>query len=198
MLIAISGGIGSGKSIISRMLQCIGYQVYDCDSRARQLIDNNIDIKRAICESLGNSCIATDGTLNRKVVGDIVFNNPDKLQLLNLITHAAVREDIKHWQQCQPDRLLFVETAILYQSGIDKMVDAVIEVTAPFDIKIQRIMLRNKLNYNDVLSRINSQKYSTDKPHANSFIISNDDNDAVLPQLIKIIEILRDIQLSAD
>ena len=99
MLIAISGGIGSGKSIVARMLVAMGYDIYDCDSRARRLIDENISIKKAISDNLGACCIAGDGRLDRKVVGDIVFNNPDKLALLNSITHAAIREDIALWHK---------------------------------------------------------------------------------------------------
>lgn len=186
-LIAISGGIGSGKSIISHILQYMGYPVYDCDSNARRLIDNSTSIKQAICSSLGTECISAYGTLDRGVVGRIVFNNPDKLQVLNSITHAAVKDDIRLWHQNQSARLSFVETAILYQSGIDKMVDAVIEITAPFDTKVQRIMHRNNIEYQDVVARINSQNYSVDTPHANVYTILNDDIHAVMPQLINIL-----------
>ena len=186
-LIAISGGIGSGKSIISHILLYMGYPVYDCDSNARRLIDNSTSIKRAICSSLGTECISADGTLDRGVVGRIVFNNPDKLQVLNSVTHAAVKDDIRLWHQNQSARLSFVETAILYQSGIDKMVDAVIEITAPFDTKVQRIMHRNNIEYQDVVARINSQNYSVDTPHANVYTILNDDIHAVMPQLINIL-----------
>lgn len=186
-LIAISGGIGSGKSIISHILQYMGYPVYDCDSNARRLIDNSTSIKQAICSSLGTECISAYGTLDREVVGRIVFNNPDKLQVLNSITHAAVKDDIRLWHQNQSARLSFVETAILYQSGIDKMVDAVIEITAPFDTKVQRIMHRNNIEYQDVVARINSQNYSVDTPHANVYTILNDDIHAVMPQLINIL-----------
>lgn len=186
-LIAISGGIGSGKSIISHILLYMGYPVYDCDSNARRLIDNSTSIKQAICSSLGTECISADGTLDRGVVGHIVFNNPDKLQVLNSITHADVKDDIRLWHQNQSARLSFVETAILYQSGIDKMVDAVIEITAPFDTKVQRIMHRNNIEYQDVVARINSQNYSVDTPHANVYTILNDDIHAVMPQLINIL-----------
>ncbi len=187
MLIAISGGIGSGKSIVARMLVAMGYDIYDCDSRARRLIDENISIKKAISDNLGACCIAGDDRLDRRVVGDIVFNNPDKLALLNSITHAAIREDIALWHKKQSGKTVFVETAILYQSEIDKMVDAVIDVTAPVDIRTKRVMQRNGLGYDEVMRRINSQNYIVDRPHPKVYTIKNDGLEAVTPQLLSIL-----------
>lgn len=188
MLTAISGGIGSGKSVVARMLISMGYDVYDCDSRARRLIDDNIHIRETIAARLGQSCITPDGSLNRKIVGDIVFNNPDKLKQLNAITHAAVRADIECWSEERKGKLLFVETAILYQSEIDRMVDAVIDVTAPVDIRIERVMRRNGLAYDDVLARINAQNFIVENPHPRIYTILNDGIQAVLPQLQSVLE----------
>lgn len=191
MLIAISGGIGSGKSIIARILSTMGYSVYDCDSNARYLIDNSSEIKTGIKEIIGKNCLLPDGTLNRKVVGDVVFNNPEKLEALNKITHAAVRADIAKWEDTQGENLMFVETAILYQSKIDKMVDAVIDVVAPTEIRIERIQKRNGLNRNEILNRINAQQFDVEEPHARVFTIVNDGNRAIIPQLLYILSNLR-------
>lgn len=183
MLVAISGGIGSGKSVVARMLGAMGYDVYDCDSRARGLIDNSEEIKNEIGEYLGKCCISGDGTLDRKTVGEIVFKNRDKLEILNRITHAAVRKDIDGWQRQRSSRLIFVETAILYQSEIDRMVDAVIEVTAPIDVRIVRIQQRNHLEVPEIMNRINAQCYSVERPHPVIYTIDNNGSVAVLPQL---------------
>lgn len=190
MLIAISGGIGSGKSVVAHMLMSMGYEVYDCDNRARRLIDESKCLREAIGNSLGRCCLSTDGSLDRKVVSDIVFKNPDKLASLNRITHAAVREDIDNWRKCRSEKTIFVETAILYQSEIDKMVDAVIEVTAPVEIRIKRVMHRNNLSYDEVLNRINAQNNTVMNPHPRVFTIINDGIEAVLPQLHDIMNIL--------
>ena len=171
MLVAISGGIGSGKSIIARVLSTMGYSIYDCDSNARYLINNSSEIKSEIKELIGENCILPDGTLNRKIVGDVVFNNPEKLGVLNKITHSAVRADIAKWEKTRDEKLMFVETAILYQSKIDKMVDAVIDVEAPTDIRIKRIQKRNGLNINEILNRINAQQFDVEEPHARIFTI---------------------------
>lgn len=187
MLVAISGGIGSGKSIIARILSTMGYPVYDCDSNARYLINNSTEIKTEIKELIGENCILPDGTLNRKVVGDVVFNDSEKLRALNKITHSAVRADIAKWEKTRGEKLMFVETAILYHSEIDKMVDAVIEVVAPTEIRIKRIQKRNGLNRNEIINRINSQQFDVEEPHARIFTIENDGNSAIIPQLLSIL-----------
>lgn len=223
MLIAISGGIGSGKSVVARILTAMGFPVYDCDSRARMLIDSSHAIKAEICDRLGDCCIDDAGLLDRRKVAGIVFSDPDKLALLNEITHSAVREDLKKWVNCQPvlsclqgntqdnsqDRLqdtthdrqrrpdysrlttvMFVETAILYQSGIDRMVDAVIEVTAPPEIRIERIMRRNRLSRTEALDRINAQNIEVTAPHEVVYPIVNDSINAVIPQLMNILSLI--------
>lgn len=183
MLVAISGGIGSGKSVVARMLGAMGYRIYDCDSRARSIIDSNRDIKLAICELLGCNCLDADGNLDRKMTGNIVFSNADKLDGLNRITHSAVRHDICQWRQLHRDGLLFVETAVLYQSGIDRMVDSVIEVNAPLELRIKRVMRRNGFTESEVSDRINSQNYAVSSPHPIIYTIINDDVQPLLPQV---------------
>lgn len=218
-LVAITGGIGCGKSVVARILAAMHYPVYDCDSRARCIIDNSPAIKNEISESLGCCCVTADGTLDRKKVGDIVFSDLEKLAILNDITHAAVREDLRRWlkehsesyKKSQFDSkakhlsddakgvlqyrgcadLLFVETAILYQSGIDRMVDAVIEVVAPEEIRIERIIQRNGLSYSQAVDRVESQKITVESPHHHVYPLHNDNNIAVLPQLLDILETLR-------
>lgn len=187
MLVAISGGIGSGKSVVARMLRSMGYEVYDCDTHARQLIDDSEEIKAEISKCLGQCCISDNGSLDRKVVGEIVFNSHDKLAILNRITHAAVRKDIDMWHGLQPSRLMFVETAILYQSKIDRMVDAVIEVTAPVDIRVKRIQERNRLDLPEIMNRIKAQNYYVENPHPVVYTIDNSGTLAVLPQLENIL-----------
>lgn len=183
MLVAISGGIGSGKSVVARILRSVGYEVYDCDSRARQLIDNSPEIKNEIVECIGRCCISENGCLDRKTVGEIVFKDPDKLAILNRITHAAVRKDIVRWQNQQPSQLKFVETAILYQSEIDRMVDAVIEVTAPVNVRIERIQERNRLTVDEIMNRINAQNFTVSNPHPRVYTIDNNGKTAILPQV---------------
>ena len=184
-LIAITGGIGCGKSIVSLILKEIGYEVYDCDCKAKYLMDNSPTIKDCLKSTFGNDIII-DGTINRVKLANIVFNNKEKLVKLNNIVHSSVKEDLISWKlENSHKKLLFVETAILYQSGLDSIVDEVWEVNAPLEIRIERVMKRNNISQQDVLSRIESQKYEILTQA--DYIITNDDKVAILPQLVTIL-----------
>lgn len=184
-LIAITGGIGCGKSIVSLILKEIGYEVYDCDCKAKYLMDNSPTIKDCLKSTFGNDIII-DGTINRVKLANIVFNNKEKLVKLNNIVHSSVKEDLISWKlENSHKKLLFVETAILYQSGLDSIVDEVWEVNAPLEIRIERVMKRNNISRQDVLSRIESQKYEILAQA--DYIITNDDKVAILPQLVTIL-----------
>lgn len=184
-LIAITGGIGCGKSIVSQILKEFGFQVYDCDCNAKYLMDNSPTIKDCLKSTFGNDIII-DGTINRVKLANIVFNNKEKLVKLNNIVHSSVKEDLISWKlENSHNKLLFVETAILYQSGLDKVVDEVWEVNAPIEIRVERVMKRNNISRQDVLSRIESQKYEILTQA--DYIITNDDKVAILPQLVTIL-----------
>lgn len=184
-LIAITGGIGCGKSIVSLILKEMGYEVYDCDCKAKYLMDNSPIIKDCLKSTFGNDIII-DGTINRVKLANIVFNNKEKLVKLNNIVHSSVKEDLISWKlENSHKKLLFVETAILYQSGLDSIVDEVWEVNAPLEIRIERVMKRNNISRQDVLSRIESQKYEILAQA--DYIITNDDKVAILPQLVTIL-----------
>lgn len=184
-LIAISGGIGSGKSVVAKILRCLGYSVYDCDLEARRLMDESTEIKHQLRAEFGAEVINADLSINRKVLADIVFGSKKKLCQLNRIVHGAVREDVmaraKEMSLCGEP--LFVETAILYQSELDKMVDAVIEVTAPVEIRIERVMRRNNFNREEVLNRIKSQQLENFTPHHSITYIDNSGDQPLLPQI---------------
>ncbi len=182
-IVAISGGIGSGKSVVSRVLHAIGYSVYDCDSQAKSLMDADDEIKRRIAREIHAEAITPDFKIDRKLLSQIVFSDKHKLEILNSIVHASVRSDICAWANSKKEGLLFVETAILYQSGLDSMVDAVWEVTAPDSIRVERVMRRNGLRRSDVLRRIESQRYVPDVVHPRVSEIVNDNRRSVLLQI---------------
>ena len=186
-LIAIIGGIGAGKSVVSNVLRALGYKVYDSDSEAKRLMDTSENIKNDLSTFIDKNVVDDNGTIDRKKLADIVFNDADKLLLLNNIVHAAVRDDIREFTHQSQQYPVFVETAILYQSEIDRMVDAVWDVTAPVDVRICRVMKRNSLTAEQVKARIESQQFTPENPHPNLTIIINDDKTAVLPQIERLI-----------
>lgn len=188
-LIAITGGIGCGKSVVSNILRALEYPVYDCDSEAKRLMNDSNCIKSEISKKISCEAIALDGSINRPVLSKIVFNDNKLLSQLNTIVHSAVKEDIINWtKQHQTQHTLFVETAILYQSGINLFVDEVWEIQAPIDLRINRVILRNNTTAEDVQSRINSQQCNIEKLHDNTKYIVNDNNKPILPQILNLIK----------
>ena len=185
--IAIAGGIGCGKSVVSHILSALGYQVYDSDSRAKKLMDNDDAIKQAIARQISPDAITSAGQIDRKHLAAVVFANKEKLQQLNSIVHGAVKRDIAAWRERHPAEPLWVESAIIYESGISEMVDEVWEVTAPEDIRINRVVKRNGISPREVRLRIAAQAVPVASPHEKVFTILNDDVQPVLPQVLNLL-----------
>lgn len=184
-LTAITGGIGSGKSVVCNVLRTLGYEVYDCDLRARAIMEGDEVLKKRLADAFGNKIINGDGTLNRPALGAIVFNDPEKLEALNAMVHGAVKDDITAWRTGRSKQpRLFIETAILYQSGLDKMVDDIWEVTAPEDIRIARVIARNKLTAAQVRARIAAQRFPVPAVHPPVRHIINDGHRPLMPQIL--------------
>lgn len=185
-LTAITGGIGAGKSIVSRVLTAMGYPVYDCDSRARSLMDMSAEIKHAIALNIGAGVILPDDSIDRRLLAEIVFRNKQMLLTLNSIVHQAVRDDLARWVSDRSSALVFVETAILYESGLDRVIDSEWHVTAPTDIRVDRVIARNGLSREHVLARIEAQSGTTPPKSSHNIItLVNDDITPLLPQIEK-------------
>lgn len=182
-LIAITGGIGSGKTVVSRILTSIGFPVYDCDSKAKAIMDCDETIHRRIENEIDASCI-NQGCIDRSRLASIVFSDPDRLAILNDIVHGAVRRDITLWAARQTSAISFVETAILYESGLDSIVQAVWNISAPEELRITRVMSRSGLSARQIRNRIKSQ---TPTIPTNSQLptttIVNDNLTPLLPQI---------------
>lgn len=189
-LIAIAGGIGSGKSIVSQILRVMRFKVYDCDTEARALMDHDEEIKSRIGRMIAADVILADRTIDRRRLAEIVFADEMMLATINGIVHEAVREDIMRWKQANAgERLLWVESAIIYESGIDRMVDEVWEVTAPVDLRVERVMARNSMSRDQVMERIEAQSRTDFEPHPCLKTIVNDGIDPVLPQVLRLLSL---------
>ena len=186
-LIAITGGIGSGKSVISDILQAMGHKVYDCDTRAKALMDTDESIKDDLINLISIDAVRSDRTIDRKLLSEIVFNDSDALSRLNSIVHKAVRADLRRWRDTSSDKTVWVETAILYASRLDREVDEVWEVTAPTELRVQRVMKRNSMSREQVLARISSQSTTAAQLHPLTKTIVNDGVEPVLPQILSLL-----------
>ena len=180
MLVGITGGIGSGKSAISRALRALGYPVYDTDSEAKRIIVENKAVRSQI-EYLFGSDVFDGDRYRTDVVAQQVFADSDLLDKLNKVVHPAVCFDVKHWALKQ-NGTCFVESAILWESGLAELCDTVVEVTAPMEVRIERTMARDNASREQVQQRIASQTRENDmRAHAN--IILNNNGDFTPTQL---------------
>jgi dephospho-CoA kinase len=188
-LIAITGGIGSGKSVVARLVQVMGHEVYDCDSRAKALMTQSEEVRRQLVEAFGKETFHSDGTLNRQHLSEVAFSDDKALTRLNGIVHPATARDMQRWAQSQADsgsRVAFVETALLRTAGLDRLVDEVWHVTAPASVRIPRVMARSGLTEQQVRERIAAQSVE-DALAPGEHAIVNDDVTAVLPQVITLL-----------
>ena len=185
-LVAISGGIGSGKSVVSHLLTLLGYSVYDCDSRAKLLMNRSEDVKRELREAFGDDVITPQGMVNRDVLSKIIFGNAEALKKVNGIVHPRVVAEIISLAGKCNDEYFFFETALPQESGLDKLADAVWLVTAPVETRIERVIKRSGLTREQVMARIASQDYSNIKNNRVEYII-NDENKSLTNQLLTLL-----------
>lgn len=189
-LIAITGGIGSGKSVVSRVLRVMGFEAYDCDSRAQELMVNDEQVKRELVEAFGELTYLPDGTINRPHLSAVAFADPSALARLNGIVHPAVARDIQRWARQQAESgacAAFVETALLRTAALDAVVDSVWHVTAPVEVRVDRVITRSGLTEQQVLDRIAAQA-TEDAVAPGEHVIINDGHKALLPQVMELLK----------
>ena len=189
-LIAITGGIGSGKSVVAHMVQVMGYKVYDCDSRAKTLMTDDAEVREQLVEAFGKETYLDDGSLNRQHLSGMAFADDMALARLNGIVHPATARDMQRWagqQAAQGADIAFVETALLRTSGLDKLVEEVWHVTAPADVRIARVMARSGLTSEQVRERMTAQGIEEDVCDGEQAII-NDNDTALLPQILRLLQ----------
>ena len=186
--VGVTGGIGSGKSLVCRIFQCLGISVYDADSRAKSLMTTDGILVSQIRQEFGDLAYHADGSLNRKYLGETVFNDPDKLELLNKLVHPRVGEDYRQWLK-ENSREVYVlkEAALMFEAGSYKALDKIIVVYAPEDIKVSRVLGRDlHRSKKDVRAIIKNQMPDEVKLKRADHIIFNDDSQLVIPQVLSL------------
>jgi dephospho-CoA kinase len=187
-IIGLTGGIGSGKTTVAKFIEEFGFPVYYSDDRAKDIVNDNDDLKVKIKELLGDESYDENGFYNRKFVAEKVFNNKDLLQSLNEIIHPAVRLDFEHWVKKQTKYLVFKETALLFELKLHKQCYRSVLVTAEDNIRIKRVMDRDGKTYREVQSVMEKQMPEKEKIKlANCIIYNNTNLDDLKDQTEKII-----------
>lgn len=181
--VGITGGIGSGKSFIAKIFKTMCVPFYDADKEAKEIMNNNPVVREGLINVFGEEVYFEDGSLNRKWLSAQVFNNPTRLQQLNNIVHPIVIQDAVDWSNAQTTCYNLKEAALLFESGSYKTLDYTILVTAPQEIRIERVMKRDEVSREEVLNRINKQMPDDEKRKLADFIIVNDGQHALIPQI---------------
>ena len=196
MIIGITGGIGSGKSVIARQLRKMGYSVYDTDSEAKRIIVEDATVREQMTALFGEE-VYQDGVYQTSFVAQQVFADKNLLAKLNAIVHPAVKQDIitkfrssgvtsepstpSEPLNSHPRGLFFIECAILFQAGFDVLCDKVVAVTAPEDIRLERVIARDHSDMNKVRARMRAQEADKDLQRAD--IVINNDGTTPIPTL---------------
>jgi dephospho-CoA kinase len=183
---AITGGIGSGKTIACRVFESLGVPVYYADMEARRLIDSNPDIQSRLTELFGSD-VYSGKTLNRSLFASIVFTNPKLLEASNAIIHPYVRDDFYRWTlEYNNHRYVVEETAILFESGGNAWVDKSIIVVSPIDIRIKRLLKRTGMTQERINEVMSNQWADDKKVLLSDYVITNDERSLMLPQILSI------------
>ncbi|SFE86585.1 dephospho-CoA kinase [Chitinophaga sp. CF118] len=188
--IGITGGIGSGKSTVSRIFELLGIPVYYADTAAKEIMHTDEDLKHKIKEHFGQSIYNSDGILDRAALGKIVFNDKDQLELLNSLVHPATIRHSDEWAQKQTSPYVIKEAALLFEAGSAQYLDKIIGVFAPLPMRLLRVMKRDNVSREEVLARINKQIDENIKMRLCDYVIHNDEQQLVIPQVLSLHETL--------
>jgi dephospho-CoA kinase len=190
--IGITGGIGSGKSTVAKVFEVLGIPVYYADEAAKRIMNDNESLKQQITQFFGASAYKNN-QLDRQYIAGQVFNNKEKLDLLNSLVHPATIRDGEEWMHKQTTPYALKEAALIFESGTQDQLDYIIGVSAPAPLRILRAMKRDGSTRDQVLARMNKQIQEVIKMRLCDFVVYNDEIQAVIPQVTKLHERLIDL-----
>ena len=195
--LGITGGIGSGKSVVCRLLAMLDVPVYDSDSRAKWLMNNSPVLREMLQERFGSD-IFGEGGLQRKVLAERVFSDREALAALDAIVHPAVAEDFQAWaaeREAEGVEIVGLESAILFSSGFDRFVDRCVAVVAPDELRVARAAQRDRASEEQVRARIASQMAQSEVAERADYVVVNDEQSLLWAQVLRLIEELKNVEL---
>ena len=187
--IGITGGIGSGKSYICNCLKELGYPVYNCDDEAKRLMVEDATIIAGIKNLVGDNAYL-DGTLNKKAIADFLFRNADNAKAINGIVHPVVKQDFAKWAGMQEARYVFMECAILFESGFQDAVDTTVLIYAPAEIRLHRAMMRDNASAEQIKARMNHQISDEEALSLANYVFDHTEYETTTSEINKLIKYL--------
>ncbi|WP_396634280.1 dephospho-CoA kinase [Maribacter sp. R86514] len=185
MIIGLTGGIGSGKSTVATMFRELGIPVYDSDQRAKYLMNTSKVIHDQLVALLGEEAFK-GGTLNRSYIAGKVFNDAELLAKLNNIVHPVVRQDFIDWSSDQDTNYVIQETALLFENKAQELYDDVILVTAPKEVRVNRVLDRDNTTREQVEARMNNQLDDETKLELANYVIENTDLERTRSKVLQV------------
>jgi dephospho-CoA kinase len=183
--IGLTGGIGSGKTTVAKVFELLGAPVYYADEAAKRIMNEDVELKRAIQKQFGEVAYK-NGELDRAYLSSKVFNDPFQLEILNALVHPATLRDAANWMNRQKTAYTIKEAALIFESGAAEQLDYIIGVYAPTELRIKRIMERNGMTHEEVAKRMNNQIDERIKMKLCDFVIYNDEEQLVIPQVLQL------------
>ena len=183
--VGLTGGIGSGKSTVAQIFEVLGIPVYYADIEAKKLMNENAELRSAIIKNFGKEAYSNE-TLNRKHIASIVFSDPVKLELLNSIVHPATKKDGEDWMHRQTTPYAIHEAALIFEAKVADRLDHVIGVSSPRELRIKRAMERDTVTREEILKRMGKQLDEEIKMSKCDFVIVNDEQQLLIPQVLEI------------
>lgn len=185
--IGITGGIGSGKSVVSKILSLLDIPIYLSDDEAKRLTATDETIRRELINLLGDE-LYQDGVLNKQKLANYLFASPENAEKINAIIHPQVKQDFRQWcMRHSASQFVAMESAILFESGFASEVDVVVMVYAPQEVRIQRAMMRDTASRTQIEQRIQRQMGDEIKRSSAHYTLINDDKTALLPQVLQLL-----------
>ncbi|WP_028297087.1 dephospho-CoA kinase [Olivibacter sitiensis] len=184
--IGVTGGIGSGKTTICRVFEVLGVPVFYADTEAKKVMVRDRKLVAALKQHFGSDIYLHDGQLDRKKLADIVFNDAEKLRLLNNLVHPETISAYQEWVKVQQAPYVMKEAALLFESGSYKLSNFNVLVVSPEALRIGRVMARDGVTENEVRARMSKQWRDEEKMKLADFVIYNDESHAILPQVLQL------------
>ena len=185
--IGITGGIGSGKSVVSKILSLLDIPIYLSDDEAKRLTATDEAIRQELTDLLGDE-LYQGGMLNKQMLANFLFASADNAEKINAIIHPQVKQDFRRWcTSHSASPFVAMESAILFESGFDSEVDVVVMVYAPQEVRIQRAMMRDAASRTQIEQRIKRQMDDEAKCSKAHYVLINDDKTALIPQVLQLL-----------
>jgi dephospho-CoA kinase len=186
LAIGITGGIGSGKSTVCKIFKLLGVPVFEADLVAKTLINSNSEIRKGLIQLFGKNIYDSDNKVKRKILASLVFNDYLLMEKVNQLVHPAVRTEFLNWMKLQKSVYIIHEAAILFESGFYKMMDYTVLVSAPEEMRMERVLKRDNIQPEMVRSRIAKQWTDEEKRKLASIELVNDNKYLIIPQILEI------------